>query len=604
MSNRNKKVESSQNGSAIGRSVRVANCSGFFGDRMSALQEMVRGGDIDYITGDYLAEVTMLVLAKLRLRDPEAGYAASFLPQLRPVLKDIDDRGIKVVVNAGGLNPRALAEKTQALCEATGVDLKVAYIEGDDISGRLTELQEGGHLLNHLVTGQPLKLWGHEPLTANAYLGGWGITQALSRGADIVICPRVTDASLVVGIAAHWHGWERDNYDELAGAVVAGHVIECGTQATGGNYSGFNRLDADLLNLGFPLAEIANDGSSIITKHSNTGGAVTVGTVCAQLLYEIQGLDYLNPDVTVEMDSIEISQADKDRVLISPVKGCPPPPTTKVSITALGDHSNQATFILTGLDLDAKAELLETALRQKLEQKEGVKRLHFERIFTRNSEPETQLDCTSFVRVVVSGTEDAVGRSFFQAMVDIALANYPGLTMMSGAGRRAQSNGVYWPGLINQSELDHRVFLPENEEVNISAPSETREPRDRVSDAVASSKDWGSTKPTPLGHIIDARSGDKGGNANVGIWTEDTKAYDWLAEWLTPDRLQQILPEARSLTVERFLLPRLQAMNFVITDLLEGGATETLRLDAQAKALGEYLRAKVVDMPICLELQK
>lgn len=604
MSNRNNKVESCQNGSESGRPVRVANCSGFFGDRMSALQEMVRGGDIDYITGDYLAEVTMLVLAKLRLRDPEAGYAASFLPQLRPVLKDIENRGIKVVVNAGGLNPRALAEKTRALCEATGVDLKVAYIEGDDISGKLAALQEGGHALNHLITGQPLKFWGHEPLTANAYLGGWGITQALVSDSDIVICPRVTDASLVVGIAAHWHGWNRDDYDELAGAVVAGHVIECGTQATGGNYSGFNRINADLLNLGFPIAEIAYDGSSTITKHSNTGGAVTVGTVCAQLLYEIQGLDYLNPDVIVQMDSIEISQVGQDRVAISPVRGSPPPLKTKVSITALGDHSNQATFILTGLDLAAKADLLETALRQKLERREGVKRLSIERIITRNPDPETQLDCTSFVRVVVSGTEDAVGRSFFQAMVELALANYPGLTMLGGAGRKAQFNGVYWPGLIDQNELDHRVCLPDGIEIVVPAPRETSEPRSPMSDPVAKFIDWGRTRPTPLGRIIDARSGDKGGNANVGIWTEDPKAYDWLAEWLTPDRLQQILPEAHDLTVERFLLPRLQAMNFVITDLLEGGATETLRLDAQAKALGEYLRAKVVEMPVCLELHK
>ena len=270
------------------RSVRIGNCSGFYGDRNDALAQMVSGGPVDVVTGDYLAEVTMYVLAKSRSRSPDEGYARSFLSQLEPVLSQVASRGIRIVVNAGGLNPAGMAAATRALCEKAGIRLQVAHIEGDDLLGRLAELQRHGITLNHMDTGEPLASWDKTPNTANAYLGGWGIASALADGADVVICPRVADASLVVGAAAWWHGWSMDDWDQLAGATVAGHIIECGAQASGGNFSGFVGLQ-DLYKPGFPIAEIDGDGTSRITKHPGTSGAVTVDTVTAQLLYEIQG---------------------------------------------------------------------------------------------------------------------------------------------------------------------------------------------------------------------------------------------------------------------------------------------------------------------------
>ena len=246
--------------------VRIGNCSGFYGDRHSAMREMLAGGELDYLTGDYLAELTMLILGRDRMKHPERGYAKTFLTQLEECLGLARERGVRIVANAGGLNPAGLADAVRALAERLGVSVRVAHVDGDDLSGRAEELGLG------------------KPLTANAYLGAWGIVDCLNDGADIVVTGRVTDASVTVGPAAAHFGWQRDDYDRLAGAVVAGHVIECGIQATGGNYSFFTEIP-DLTYAGFPLAEIHADGSSVISKHPGTGGLVSVDTVTAQLLY-------------------------------------------------------------------------------------------------------------------------------------------------------------------------------------------------------------------------------------------------------------------------------------------------------------------------------
>lgn len=580
------------------RPVRIANCSGFYGDRLSAMAEMLHGGEIDVITGDYLAEVTMLVLAKNRLKDPGAGYAKTFEMQVSPLLEEIAARGVKVVVNAGGLAPARLAERLRAICGQRGVALKVAHIEGDDILPELPELKLQGHGLPSLDTGALLDTWGHDPLTANAYLGGWGIVAALEAGADIVICPRVTDASVIVGSAAWWHGWSADAWNELAGAVVAGHVIECGTQATGGNYSGFATIP-DLVRPGFPLAEIAADGSSIITKHPGTGGAVTTGTVTAQLLYEIQGLDYLNPDVTTQLDTIQLEDLGKDRVRISGTQGTPPPATTKVSITGLGGFENSLVFVLTGLDPRGKAELVETAFRARLKDAE-ISELRFDLIGGIDNDPVDQMAATTFLKISAKGSEKAVGRSFFDASIELALASYPGLFSIGSGSRNASAFGVYWPAVLEQHVLKHVTVLDDGTRIVIPVPPEFAQPRFSPSTRPPVTENWGETRRAPIGTLFDARSGDKGGNANVGIWARDEAAYHWLVANLTEESFRALLPETRDLAVEAHLLPNLLAINFVIKGLLDGGATETLRFDSQAKALGEYVRAKVVDIPVSL----
>lgn len=581
------------------RPVRIANCSGFFGDRMSALKEVVEGGEIDFVTGDYLAEVTMLVLAKNRMKDPSAGHAALFLRQLAPVLKTLAERRIGVVVNAGGLNPAGMAQAVRALIAEQGLSLSVAHVEGDDLRDRLDELQAAGCPLTHLDTGQPLAAWGKSPLTANAYLGAFGIVAALEGGADIVICPRVTDASLVVGVAAWWHGWGRDAWNPLAGAVAAGHVIECGTQATGGNYSGFQSLE-NLDRPGFPIAEVERDGAFVVTKHENAGGDVTVGTVTAQLLYEIQGVEYLNPDVTTRLDSLRLEQVGPARVRVSGAKGLPPPPTTKVAITALGGFQNSAMFVLTGVDMEAKAALAERVLRQRIGQLPGVEELTFSLVGRAPENPRDQLEATCFLQVAVRGEEAVVGRRFFDAIVEMALANYPGLHTIKGDSRNAKSYGAYWPAIVPQAALRHRAVLADGAVVEVGLSPQFREPAAPAPATPASFAAWGPTRPAPLGRLVDGRSGDKGGNANVGLWVRSEEAYAWLRDTLSVETLQALLPETRALAVERYEFANLRALNFIVKGLLGGGATESLRLDSQAKGFGEYVRAKVVEIPVRL----
>ena len=582
---------------------------------------MVEGGPVDIVTGDYLAEVTMLVLARSRLNRPDLGYATTFLRQLEPVVGDIAARGIKVVVNAGGLNPAGLASATRELLVRLDVDLSVAHVEGDDLLGRLPALKAAGVDLAHLDTGAPFAAFGHRPLTANAYLGGFGIASALEAGAGIVVTGRVADASLVVGAAAWWWGWGRGDLDALAGAVVAGHVIECGAQATGGNFSGFAGV-GDLRRPGFPLVEVERDGSAVVTKHPGTGGAVTVDTVTAQLLYEIGDPAYLNPDVVAHMDTVQLSPDGPDRVRISAVRGSSPPATTKVAVTAFGGWRNSSTVVLTGLDIDAKAAVFESAVRLALEGRPGIEDLRFTRIGQAAPDPADQMLGSCLLEVSVDGQEDACGRAFSSVLVEMALASYPGI-YYTATPSNGSPYGAYWPALVRQDVIEHTVVHADGRRVVVPAPPAG--PADPAGPAVsagpaessglaasagAASGTHGSPpgpsaedEPSlhaPLGLLVQARSGDKGGDANVGLWVSDPAAWPWLARTLTTERLQALAPELAELRVDRYELANLRAVNFVVHGLLDGGATEARRYDKQAKALGEWLRARHVALPVRL----
>ena len=445
------------------RAVRIANCSGFFGDRLSAASEMVNGGEIDVLTGDWLAELTMLILHKQRLRNPELGYAATFLRQMEQVLAACMQRGIKVVTNAGGLNPSGCADRVRDIAARLGLDVQVASVDGDDLMDRIDELRPQ---LNHLDTGAPLT---GRPVTANAYLGGWGITAALTAGADVVVCGRVTDAALVVGPAAWWHDWATDDWDRLAGAVVAGHVIECGTQATGGNYSWFEEIPDPTLPLGFPIAEVAADGSCVITKHAGTGGIVNVGTVTAQLLYEIASPAYANPDVTSRFDTIQLAPEGPDRVRISGTVGEPAPPTTKVCINLDGGYRNRMSFVLTGLDQERKAKWLTDALFARVGGRERFDEVDV-RFVQAPSDAPTQEQASGRLHITVKSSDERLaGKAFSGAAIELALANYPGF-FATGGPSEAQPFGIYWPALVDAAEVHQSVVLPNGTRVPVMPP--------------------------------------------------------------------------------------------------------------------------------------
>ena len=583
------------------RPVRAGNCSGFYGDRGSAMADMARAGGIDVLTGDYLAEVTMLILGKARAKDSTKGYATTFLQQLGPALEHLVANGIRLVVNAGGLNPAGLADATRDLIARHGHGLRVSHVEGDDVFGRLDALQQAGHSLPNLTSGEPLSSWSHQPLTANAYLGGFGIARALAHGADIVITGRVADASLVVGPAAWWWSWSPDDYDALAGAVAAGHVIECGPQATGGNFSGFPTI-ADLLQPGFPIAEIAADGSSVITKNPGTGGAVTPDTVTAQLLYEIGEPAYLNPDVITHLDTAQLKDLGEDRVQIRGVRGSAPPATTKVAITGVGGWENSVLFALTGTDLDAKTALVERSVHRYAETVAGLDAVGIDRIGQAQHDPDSQNAGTELLKITVQGTEQAAGRAFSSRMVELALSSYPGLYSL-GPPQAGSAFGVYWPALLDQGLLKHTVHHHDGSTEIIASP----DPHGAVGEVTPQpGPPLAQPVPAPgtdelivaaLGEIVHTRSGDKGGDANLGVWVRDRQAWDWLKSTLTIDELRRLLPETRDLAISRYELPNLGAVNFVLQGLLGTGATSTLRLDAQAKALGEWLRARNTKVP-------
>jgi hypothetical protein len=560
---------------------------------------MVEGGPIDFLTGDYLAELTLLILWKMKQKDSEGGYARTFLKQMEEVLGTCLDKGIKIVTNAGGLNPAALATRMRALSDGLGLQANIAHIEGDDILAKLPDLQAGGEELAHLDSGQPLAASGVQPIAANAYLGAWGIVEALNGGADVVIAPRVTDASVVVGPAA-WHfGWNRSDWDRLASSVVAGHILECGAQATGGNYSFFQEVPG-LEHPGFPIAEMHDDGSFIVTKHEGTGGLVSTGTVTAQLLYEIGDERYLNPDVVARFDTIELEQEGPDRVRVSGVRGEPAPDTTKVCINYLGGFRNTMTFVLTGLDIEDKAKLAEETLFAELGGREQFDEVDVRLTRSDKVDPQSNEEAGAYLRITVKAKDAGkVGRAFSAKVVEMALANYPGFHMASGLSSE-NAFGVYWPALVAVDAIDEVVVTHDGSRIPVPhvKPDEsvTVEPAAAPSVAVP----VGPTSRAPLGAIFGARSGDKGGNANVGVWARSDAAYAWLADFLTVARFKELVSESRDLEVLRYELPNLRALNFVVVGLLGEGVSSSTRPDPQAKSLGEYLRAKIVDLPMAL----
>jgi hypothetical protein len=557
--------------------MRIGNCSGFYGDRHSAMREMITGGDLDYVTGDYLAELTMLILARDRAKSPDRGYAKTFLTQLEECLGTAIDKGVRIVANAGGLNPAGLAAAVRALADRLGLDAKVAHVEGDDLVGRAAELGFGTGIL-----------------AANAYLGAWGIVDCLEAGADVVVTGRVTDASVIVGPAAAHFGWSRTDYDALAGAVAAGHVIECGVQATGGNYAFFTEVP-ELTHAGFPIAEIDADGSSVITKHPGTGGLVSVDTVTAQLLYEIGGARYANPDVTLRVDSLALSDDGPDRVRIDGVRGEPPPPTLKVSLNAVGGFRNAMTFVLTGLDIEAKAELV----RRQLEASLTVKPAELEWTLARTDHPDadTEEAASALLRCVARDPDPAnVGRHFSSAAVELALASYPGFTTTAPPGE-GQVYGVFTADYVDATKVPHVAVHADGARTQIAAATETKVLEPVGPFALPEPLPFGETRRVPLGRIAGARSGDKGGNANVGVWVRTGEHWRWLAHTLTVEKLRELLPETADLPVTRHLLPHLRAVNFVIEGILGQGVAYQARFDPQAKGIGEWLRSRHADIP-------
>jgi hypothetical protein len=560
------------------RALRIGNASGFYGDRFDAMREMLTGGELDVLTGDYLAELTMLILGRDRLKDPGAGYARTFLRQLEECLGLAHERSVKIVTNAGGLDPAGLADAVRKSADRLGIPVRVAHVEGDD----LTAAHPGS-------------------LAAHAYLGGFGIAACLHEGADVVVTGRVTDAALVTGPAAAHFGWQPGEYDRLAGAVVAGHVLECGAQATGGNYAFFTERGRDLRRPGFPLAELHEDGTAVITKHPGTGGFVDVGTVTAQLLYESGGARYAGPDVTARFDTIRLTQDGPDRVRVEGVRGEAPPPTLKVGLNKLGGFRNEVAFVLTGLDIEAKAALVREQMEAALgEAKSPPAEVRWDLVRTDRPDAPTEETASALLRLVVRDRdEELVGRALSGAAVELALASYPGFHVLAPPGKGAPY-GVFEDVYVPQGAVDHMAVLYDGRRIPVAPPHDTLVLDDLAEPELPEPLPDGPARRAPLGLVAGARSGDKGGNANVGVWARTDEAWRWLTHTLTADRFRELLPETADSRVVRHVLPNLRALNFVVEGILGEGVAAQHRFDPQAKALGEWLRSRHLDIPEAL----
>ncbi len=582
--------------------IRIANCSGFYGDRLAAAREMVEGGPIDVLTGDYLAELTMSILYNQKqARGADMGYVGTFLKQVEDVARLCKEKGIKIVSNAGGLNPGSLAAEVEKVLVAQGIDMKVAYIDGDDLLPELEQLQGEGESFTNLDTGKTLKEDATHAVTANIYFGAWGIKEALDQGADIVICPRVTDAAVVIGPAAWKFNWQRDDFDALAGALAAGHIIECGAQCCGGNYSFFEEVPS-FRNVGYPIAEMEADGSFTVTKHPGTGGLVSVGTVTAQLLYEISTPAYYNPDVIAHFDTMKIEQTGDDRVRVSGCRGSSPPPTHKVCFNTLGPIKQSFEVLLTGLDIEKKAEVYLDAVFHNLGGREQFQDVDVQLIRSDKEDPQTNEVAYAALRVTVT-TDDPkkVGRLFQAKITELGLAGIPGNTGRGGGGFNGSPVIVHWPSTIDSKKVTEHVHL-DGKTIDVM-PTQRLDLEDIFYQEVPvklAPAPGGETAKVPFGRLFGTRSGDKGGNANCGVWARSDEAYSFLHEYLTVEEFRRLLPDMAPYEILRYEMPNLRSLNFYIKGVLGGGASSNHRIDKQAKSLGEYLRAKMIEAPQAL----
>ena len=578
--------------------IKIANCSGFYGDKLSAAKDLVDGGPIDVLTGDYLAELTMAILFGQKMqRGEDKGYVGTFLKQINQIAKSCKEKNIKIVSNAGGLNPKSMAIEIEKILKEQSIDMKVAYIDGDDLMPTISNLKKSGEEFKNIDKGKKLDESGYSPLTANAYLGAWGIKEALDKGADIVVCPRVTDAAVVIGPAAWKFNWKRDNYDALAGALAAGHIIECGCQATGGNYAFFKEVES-FDNVGYPIAEIYDDGSFYVTKHPDTGGLVSTGTVTAQLLYEINSPAYVNPDVIAHFDTLKIEEVEKDKVYVSGCRGSSPPDKHKVCINLAGGFRNGMEIILTGLDIEDKAKVFTDALFNSVGGRKQFDDVSIQLHRTDKENPNSNEEAMASLLVSVkSKDQNLVGRLFSAKIIELALANIPGFFAQGGV----KSSGpviIYWPSLVDSKYIKEKVHI-DGEEIEVIPTSqleleEIYYQKEPIKIKKIKKED---EKEIYFGEIYGTRSGDKGGCANLGVWAKNANSFAFLHDFLTVKKLKELLPDLNQYKIERFELANINSLNFYIHDILQDGVSSNDKKDGQAKSLGEYLRAKKVKVP-------
>lgn len=592
------------------RPIRIAGCSGAATDRRAAMAHLAKNyptDPVDVIIGDWMSEFNMTTRAAMKSEQGGDAYEPTFIEALEPALNDLAKYRIKVAVNAGASDTKLLHRVVTDMVEKKGLSLRVAYISGDEVLPAVEKARrDGKSKFENICTGELLEDWKFDPLSAQAYLGGLGIAAAFAKGADIVVCGRVSDASPVIGAAYWWHGWERNQLHELANAFVAGHLIECSNYVTGGNFTGFKALEAKgWLDIGYPIAEISSNGQVIITKSLNSGGEVSTQTCSSQLLYEIQGPWYYNSDVTAILDELWFEQLGTDRVALHGVKGAVPPSTTKVGLTAKGGYQAEAHWFPCGLDIPEKARMLEAQVRHLLKPHiHRFSKLEFTLNGSAAENASNQNAATVDLRVFAQARSEAdlAPEKFLRPIIDPIMQSYPGATFHLDF-RQGLPKPIfeYYVTLLPQSDVEHRVHLWDGSSFEIPPPPETKmwatQQPSQPATANAQS-DFGPTTHGPLGWLVHARSGDKGSNANVGFWVRHRDEWDWLRSTLSVETVKNLLAdEYKGKKIDRFELPNLFAVHLLLHDHLDRGVSCSSSYDFLGKNVAEYLRSKYVDLP-------
>ena len=582
--------------------ITIANCGGFWGDDPTAARRQVEGGPIDYLVMDYLAEVTMAILQKQKQRRPEAGYATDFLLQMREVLPQCVEKGIRIISNAGGVNPLACRAALEELADELGIGegVRVAVVLGDDIFDRIDELAAAGEPLDNMGTGEKLSTVREQVLSANVYLGAAPVAKALELGANIVICGRVTDTAVALAPMIHEFGWSLDDWDRMAAGVVAGHIIECGTQCTGGNFTDWQRVPS-FTNMGYPLVEAHADGSFVVTKHPGTGGLVSVHTVSEQLLYEMGSPEYISPDCIARFDSIRLEQDGPDRVRVSGIRGGPAPSRLKVSMSFQQGYRAFGRLMISGPDALTKARKVAEIFWESAGGRDLYADAITQLIGFDSCHPSLADGEPGEVLLQVAARDDVpdnLRNRFAPQLVPRVLATVPGITYLADQGRPRPSDVVgYWPALIDRDQVPVRVLVGDRDETVLPSPiPATDAPPVAPAEVADAPALVGRTRRVALSELCLGRSGDKGDTCNVGVIARSAACYPWMRATLTPEFVAERFGEMVQGGVERFEVPNLLALNFLLHGSLGGGGTLSLLLDAQGKTYAQFLLATEVDV--------
>lgn len=584
------------------KKIKIGNAGGYWGDDPDALANQVRGGDLDFITIDYLAEITMSIMNKQMSRNPESGYARDFLKHLEPVFEDVMNRGIRIITNAGGVNPEACVKALMQLAASKGLSPKIAVVDGDNIYNSIDELSDQGVDFSNMETGEPYDLIKGKILSANLYFGAKPVVEALDNGADIVITGRVTDTGITLATMMHSFKWADDDYDKLAAGIVAGHILECGAQSTGGNFTDWEKVPS-FDTVGYPIAEVYEDGTFCITKHDSLDGMVTVDTVREQLLYEMgDPINYITPDVIAEFASIQLKSDGENRVHVSGIKGKKPTDMLKVSVAFEDGYKASGALIISGPDAKKKAEKFNSIFWKRVD-------INYEDTLTEyiglnachRGMAEKEDTNEILLRFSVRDHDRDKFEKFRRKLPALILSGPCGVAVTGGAPQ-VQNVVSYWPALVPQDISKWKLRIFEGDRVIYTDkgtwPDTGGVPAEYQDNVQFNNAYAEKTECRKLNSIALARSGDKGDMCNVGVIARSREAFDFLGTILTAEKVKTLFKGIASDRVDRFVVENLLSFNFLLHESLGGGGTKSLQIDPQGKTYSQALLNCEFDIPV------